>query len=183
MDINYLDFINERCVVDSKESNIKKSLDFLLQNKNDFEDNSIITYNYRDEIILSISNVFYDQQLKKYYHEYKIKRGECGDIITDIRFLTSLQNYDYIFYVSDVPCRLDNIILIASQFETFKIHIYFNNPPPINEKIYFCSFNFLLQNNDRLLLINNKIITKYGFYNSGFYTNTHTEFNTNLLNI
>jgi len=173
MEINYDDFISKTKILYSKNTNIKDVISEYLQNKDNDDEDLNISYDYKDKFFISNKEIFFDNITQKYFYEYKPKRGECGDIITNMGFITQIPNIEYAFYISNNLCRLDDkFLFVSSQFERLTIHIYFDKKPSENEPFWFCSRNFILQNKDRNLFACNKIITKYGFYENGFYTCT-----------
>ena len=173
MEINYDDFISKTKILYSKNTNIKDVISEYLQNKDNDDEDLNVSYDYKDKFFISEKEIFFDNITQKYFYEYKPKRGECGDIITNMGFITQMPNIEYVFYISNNLCRLDDkFLFVSSQFERLTIHIYFDKKPSENEPFWFCSRNFILQNKDRNLFACNKIITKYGFYENGFYTCT-----------
>ena len=173
MEINYDDFISKTKILYSKNTNIKDVISEYLRNKDNDDEDLNVSYDYKDKFFISEKEIFFDNITQKYFYEYKPKRGECGDIITNMGFITQIPNIEYVFYISNNLCRLDDkFLFVSSQFERLTIHIYFDKKPSENEPFWFCSRNFILQNKDRNLFACNKIITKYGFYENGFYTCT-----------
>ena len=173
MEINYDDFISKTKILYSKNTNTKDVISEYLQNKDNDDEDLNVSYDYKDKFFISKKEIFFDNITQKYFYEYKPKRGECGDIITNMDFITQIPNIEYAFYISNNLCRLDDkFLFVSSQFERLTIHIYFDKKPSENEPFWFCSRNFILQNKDRNLFACNKIITKYGFYENGFYTCT-----------
>jgi len=173
MEINYDDFISKTKILYSKNTNTKDVISEYLQNKDNDDEDLNVSYDYKDKFFISKKEIFFDNITQKYFYEYKPKRGECGDIITNMGFITQIPNIEYVFYISNNLCRLDDkFLFVSSQFERLTIHIYFDKKPSENEPFWFCSRNFILQNKDRNLFACNKIITKYGFYENGFYTCT-----------
>ena len=174
MEINYDDFISKTKILHSQNTNIKDVISEYLQNKNNDDDDLNVSYDYKDQFFISKKEIFFDNITQKYFYEYKPKRGECGDIITNMSFITQIPDIEYAFYISNNLCKLnDEFLFVSSQFERLTIHIYFDKKPSENESFWFCSRNFILQKEDRILFASNKIITKYGFYENGFYTRTY----------
>lgn len=166
MSINVHNFLDNKKILhnDSTSLTYNEGLRFFISNSNDVD---IITFNNIKQFALYNIDVLKKDNDDNYYYEYSIDR--IGDIVDNIKLESdtkavlsyNIGGYNYTYN------EVDKFVIIGSQYHECKIRITFLEKPNINEEFKLHFRYYIINTNDRRLIMNNKMETDKLIYECG----------------
>jgi len=163
--INLKKFLSNKKILHSETTyTYDDAILFLIKNEQNAD---IITYNIIH--FLPLDNVIEIDTYGYYFYEFIVKRD--GDIVDNIYFespsnLNVKLNY-YIGNIKYIPEEVNEFVMVSSQYNDFKIRVTFLDKPITNDECKIILRYYLINLQDRKLLIQSNVITKNITYCNG----------------
>ncbi len=165
--VNIDDFLSTRRILHNETPlEFNDALMYFMQNR---EIADIITYQNESQFVLNNINILEKDRNLNLFYQFSVKRE--ADIVDSIRFeSTSNLNVELSYYIGGIkymPEKFSEFVTIASAYNDFQIRVTFLESPSVDAEFKIVARYYLINSDDRNILVRNKVVTKNIIYFEG----------------